>query len=63
MELFRGIRSQMTSLISGLEEKDLKAMTLGLSHSLGRYKLKFSADKVCGRRQEKEKLLSSYKAD
>ncbi len=24
----------------------MKAMTLGLSHSLGRYKLKFSPDKV-----------------
>ncbi len=31
---------------SGVESEDMKAMTLGLSHSLGRYKLKFSPDKV-----------------
>ena len=29
-----------------VEHADMKAMTLGLSHSLGRYKLKFSPDKV-----------------
>lgn len=46
VELMRGIRGQMESLISGLPEQDLKAMKLGLSHSLGRYKLKFSPDKV-----------------
>jgi nucleolar protein 58 len=46
MELMRGIRSNMETLISGLEDEDLKSMTLGLSHSLSRYKLKFSADKV-----------------
>ena len=46
MEMMRGIRSNMDSLITGLKDDDLKAMTLGLSHSLSRYKLKFSADKV-----------------
>lgn len=45
-EVMRGIRANMSTLISGLEDDDLKAMTLGLSHSLSRYKLKFSADKV-----------------
>ena len=45
-ELIRGIRSQLTSLISGLAESDMNAMILGLSHSLSRYKLKFSPDKV-----------------
>ncbi|KAJ0407121.1 hypothetical protein ATCC90586_005685 [Pythium insidiosum] len=45
-ELMRGIRANMNTLISGLEDEDLKSMTLGLSHSLSRYKLKFSADKV-----------------
>ncbi|KAI9917280.1 hypothetical protein PsorP6_012875 [Peronosclerospora sorghi] len=45
-EVMRGIRANMDTLISGLEDDDLKAMTLGLSHSLSRYKLKFSADKV-----------------
>ena len=45
-ELMRGIRMNMDTLISGMNEGDMKAMTLGLSHSLSRYKLKFSADKV-----------------
>ncbi|KAG6646447.1 probable nucleolar protein 5-2 [Carya illinoinensis] len=46
MELMRGVRHQMTELISGLGVQDLAPMSLGLSHSLSRYKLKFSADKV-----------------
>jgi nucleolar protein 58 len=45
-ELMRGIRTHMNTLISGLDDNDFKHMTLGLSHSLSRYKLKFSADKV-----------------
>lgn len=45
-ELIRGIRSQMSSLITGIPEKDMSAMALGLSHSLSRFKLKFSPDKV-----------------
>merc|ERR1712130_56590 len=45
-ELMRGIRSQMNGLLTGLPEKDVKAMKLGLSHSLCRYKIKFSPDKV-----------------
>ncbi|KAK4483258.1 hypothetical protein RD792_010442 [Penstemon davidsonii] len=46
MELMRGVRSQLTELISGLAVQDLAPMSLGLSHSLSRYKLKFSPDKV-----------------
>ncbi|KAG6751690.1 hypothetical protein POTOM_043889 [Populus tomentosa] len=46
MELMRGVRSQLTELISGLATQDLAPMSLGLSHSLSRYKLKFSPDKV-----------------
>ncbi|KAI8837997.1 hypothetical protein BJ741DRAFT_656891 [Chytriomyces cf. hyalinus JEL632] len=46
LELMRGIRSQISTLISGLPEADMNAMVLGLSHSLSRYKLKFSPDKV-----------------
>ncbi|MCE3052499.1 Ribosomal RNA processing protein 1 A [Datura stramonium] len=46
MELMRGVRSQLTQLISGLASQDLAPMSLGLSHSLSRYKLKFSPDKV-----------------
>ncbi|CAH9086828.1 unnamed protein product [Cuscuta europaea] len=46
MELMRGLRSQLTELITGLGAQDLAPMSLGLSHSLSRYKLKFSPDKV-----------------
>jgi len=45
-ELFRGIRGQIGSLVTGLEAADIQTMSLGLSHSLSRYKLKFSPDKV-----------------
>ncbi|KAF9779563.1 Nop domain-containing protein [Thelephora terrestris] len=45
-DLFRGIREQLASLLDGLDPKDLATMSLGLSHSLSRYKLKFSPDKV-----------------
>ncbi|GAB2218769.1 hypothetical protein Droror1_Dr00002001 [Drosera rotundifolia] len=46
MELMRGVRSQLTELIAGLAVQDLAPMSLGLSHSLSRYKLKFSPEKV-----------------
>lgn len=46
MELMRGIRGNLESLVSGLSSADANAMKLGLSHSLSRYKLKFSPDKV-----------------
>ena len=53
-ELFRGLRCYMDELFdsegpetsNGVSSDSLRAMQLGLSHSLGRYKLKFSADKV-----------------
>ncbi|QRW15992.1 small nuclear ribonucleoprotein [Rhizoctonia solani] len=45
-DLFRGIRSQLSSLLDGLDPTDLSTMSLGLSHSLSRFKLKFSPDKV-----------------
>jgi nucleolar protein 58 len=45
-ELIRGIRQQLTSLVAGMTEADVTTMALGLSHSLSRYKLKFSPDKV-----------------
>lgn len=45
-ELMRCIRSQMDSLITGVTKKEMTAMALGLAHSLSRYKLKFSPDKV-----------------
>merc|ERR1712038_382783 len=43
MELMRCIRSQLSNLI---QEKEMTAMSLGLAHSLSRYKLKFSPDKI-----------------
>jgi nucleolar protein 58 len=46
MEVMRGLRSQLSELITGLAGHDLGPMSLGLSHSLSRYKLKFSPDKV-----------------
>ncbi|ERN01372.1 hypothetical protein AMTRI_Chr03g53960 [Amborella trichopoda] len=45
-ELMRCLRAQLTELIVGLGVQDLAPMSLGLSHSLSRYKLKFSPDKV-----------------
>eukprot|EP00808_Paulinella_micropora_P010553 g46100.t1 len=45
-ELMRGIRMQIDTLITGIAPKDAHAMKLGLSHSLCRYKIKFSPDKV-----------------
>ncbi|KAF9057345.1 hypothetical protein BJ165DRAFT_1520735 [Panaeolus papilionaceus] len=45
-DLWRGIRSQLATLLDGLDPKDLATMSLGLSHSLSRFKLKFSPDKV-----------------
>ena len=45
-DLMRAIRSQTNALIPGMEERERAAMSLGLAHSLSRYKLKFSPDKV-----------------
>ncbi|XP_069692633.1 nucleolar protein 58 [Periplaneta americana] len=45
-ELMRCIRSQMDSLLAGLPRREMTAMALGLAHSLSRYKLKFSPDKI-----------------
>ncbi|CAH1645235.1 unnamed protein product [Spodoptera littoralis] len=36
----------MDSLLAGLPKKEMTAMALGLAHSLSRYKLKFSPDKI-----------------
>ena len=46
LEVSRGLRNQLEGLIGGLSAADLRPMSLGLSHSLSRYKLKFSPDKV-----------------
>lgn len=66
-ELMRCIRSQTESLLSGLPKKEFTAMALGLAHSLSRYKLKFSPDKVdtmivhaIGLLDELDKELNNY---
>ncbi|KPM40280.1 Nucleolar protein 58 [Neonectria ditissima] len=46
MDLFRGIRGSVSDLIPGLETENIDRMALGLSHSMSRHRLKFSADKV-----------------
>jgi len=47
-EMMRAIRSEIGTLLGGSDDKevDLKPMSLGLGHSLSRFKLKFSPDKV-----------------
>ncbi|KAL7819278.1 nucleolar protein NOP58-like protein [Trichoderma aethiopicum] len=46
MDLFRAVREHVSSLIPGLDQDVLDRMSLGLSHSMSRHKLKFSPDKV-----------------
>ncbi|KAK2004314.1 NOSIC domain-containing protein [Colletotrichum falcatum] len=45
-DLFRAVRENLSSLIPGLTTETMDRMALGLSHSMSRHKLKFSADKV-----------------
>jgi nucleolar protein 58 len=45
-DLYRAIRENLSSLIPGLLPENISTMSLGLSHSLSRHKLKFSPDKV-----------------
>jgi len=46
LEVFRGIRSQLTNLLDGLTDEDFQKGAVGLSHNYYRHKLKFSIDKV-----------------
>ena len=45
-ELLRCIRFQTVSLLEGIDEKELRSMSLGLAHTMSRYKLSFSSEKV-----------------
>ena len=45
-DLYRAIRNHLPSLIPALLPQDISTMSLGLSHSLSRHKLKFSPDKI-----------------
>ncbi|GBG89864.1 hypothetical protein CBR_g49712 [Chara braunii] len=67
MELMRGVRAQLSELVGAFAGQDLTPMSLGLSHSLSRYKLKFSPDKVdtmivqaIGLLDELDKELNTY---
>merc|ERR1712216_309056 len=46
LEVLRGIRCQLSSLLPEVSEAAMRQMTVGLSHSLSRHKIKFSPDKV-----------------
>merc|ERR1719331_2523942 len=46
LQLMRGLRSQIEGLLTGTTGPELRSMQIGLAHSLSRYKLKFSPDKV-----------------
>jgi len=46
LDIFRAIRQHLPSLLPNLTPSGISTMSLGLSHSLSRHKLKFSADKV-----------------
>jgi nucleolar protein 58 len=45
-ELLRCIRFQTASLLEGIDETELRQMSLGLAHTMSRYKLSFSSEKV-----------------
>mmetsp|Transcript_16178 Transcript_16178/g.39418 ORF Transcript_16178/g.39418 Transcript_16178/m.39418 type:complete len:507 (+) Transcript_16178:187-1707(+) len=67
LEIMRGVRANLETLLAGTSEDDLKIMRLGLAHSLGRHKLKFSPDKVdtmvvqaIGLLDELDKELNTY---
>ena len=45
-EMMRAIRSQLEGLLGDGKDMNLKPQSLGLGHSLSRFKLKFSPDKV-----------------
>lgn len=45
-ELSRCVRLALGDLLSNITEEDFKNMSLGLAHGLGRFKIKFSADKI-----------------
>eukprot|EP00356_Strombidium_inclinatum_P004706 CAMPEP_0170493330 /NCGR_PEP_ID=MMETSP0208-20121228/13730_1 /TAXON_ID=197538 /ORGANISM="Strombidium inclinatum, Strain S3" /LENGTH=450 /DNA_ID=CAMNT_0010769247 /DNA_START=20 /DNA_END=1372 /DNA_ORIENTATION=+ len=45
-EVMRCIRFQMQSLLTDLDDQELKQMQLGLAHSVSRYTLSFTSEKV-----------------
>ncbi|CDJ38097.1 nucleolar protein NOP5, putative [Eimeria tenella] len=45
-EILRGIRQHIAELLDGIDEKDRQQMAMSLSHSLNRFKLRFSPEKL-----------------
>ncbi|KFG36835.1 putative nucleolar protein 5, partial [Toxoplasma gondii FOU] len=45
-EIIRGIKEQLSNLLDGLSAKDRQQMAMSLAHSLNRFKLKFSPEKL-----------------
>ncbi|XP_020286308.1 nucleolar protein 58 [Pseudomyrmex gracilis] len=45
-ELMRCVRFQLHSFLDNVNEREMTAMRLGLAHSLSRYKIKFSSEKI-----------------
>lgn len=46
IELQRLVRLYLQNFLGDLKEDDLRNMSLGLAHGLGRFKIKFSSDKI-----------------
>jgi nucleolar protein 58 len=46
LELMRVLRAQIEELVTAATPAEMRSMAIGLAHSLSRYKLKFSPDKV-----------------
>ncbi|KAL7675178.1 hypothetical protein ACOME3_001443 [Neoechinorhynchus agilis] len=44
--LMRAVRDNFSKLFDNLQEKEAEAMRVGLAHSLGRYKIKFTPEKA-----------------
>ncbi|PHH73544.1 hypothetical protein CDD80_3745 [Ophiocordyceps camponoti-rufipedis] len=63
MDLFRGIREHISSLIPGLAQENIDRMALGLSHSMSRHKLKFSVEKLDSMIIQAIKLLDDMDKD
>ena len=45
-ELTRCVKMHLQDLLGDLSQEEMKNMTLGLSHGLGRFKIRFSSEKV-----------------
>lgn len=47
MELMRGIRSQVSSLVTGMDDKQIHAMYLGLAHRCAHQQYKHAWRPMC----------------